>query len=997
MSGAEEEGEVVEDPAPSPAPWSPRGPAPPRPEKTTKVLQAELPTKRKAKDSKRPAPWAARPDAPDEPADPRPKKPRAAAKSAEPKASPKEPKAAPKKEAPPARKSSVSKSAGKPARKASGKEKSGHGGFAPVVLRPLPAPVPVHVEQGRVEFVVDHRAPQRAPDTGFAPPQMQTQHSGFGAPPQMQMPQPFVPQQNSYGGPHSAGSQPLSFSTPQMTMQMQPQMQQMQPQVQQTQNRFQTAPRHAPPFEQNGFDAAPQKYAQRPLAVEQQSGFAPQSGFDSGFDAAPQPRAMGFDDAPVNGFGAASADADVSEVSEEASGDVVLLDLDNTLVHMLPRAVMPKCAAISEAVVDVTVADGSTHSIAVRRGAGRFLRALAKRKDAVVQIVTMNKYGVECCAAIAQSDAPDAEAWAAVSVVLVAGRVPGSKSLPFVAKGAKHVLILDDSASAWDDEARPFVRLALKYDVMKQLKTSDDIEEEVGYLDKVRRDALVFLDAAAPAAVAVVEQEVPAAFSQEPQAFAQEPLDEHSMNELLGTPMNEANSNEPVVQEAVQEEEGSSSPDRALTCVRCAFVGPSEGDAAAHVAQCAAAATCDVCEGPHLSKFHEADSSFHDADSSGFSAGEASSGFSAGFGSAAAPSESSESAAAAPAGFDAEAGGEEPVAGEFYEDREGSWSHADDGPNEATSAEAKNAEAHADKKVRNAATRDAAVRERADKEDAKRKTSERKSSSFSPPLRGPDVALKATRKPPVKGLAGDAMAAAAFAKGKLAPPRKPRGAANTEGVKEPVAKGKDYTTKAPFNDKPMFKAPFNTEHRPRGAPPQRELQAVHRPTPREPRPRPPNERPAPRPEKRRSPSPSPPRYAVRADDDAAARAYRGGYDARPPRAQEPRRSQRDGDHFAQLQGAFGNRNSPEFVYHRGGAAAADREPPAQYYAPRDDGYSQRPQYAPQYAQPPMQYMQQAPRGMMPYDGRPSMPYDPRLAQQQPFQQQDYPPQRMRYL
>jgi hypothetical protein len=73
--------------------------------------------------------------------------------------------------------------------------------------------------------------------------------------------------------------------------------------------------------------------------------------------------------------------------------DVVLLDLDHTLVHMLPAERMPRCLAIAEALVPVGHPEVGYHTIAVRRGAGRLLAALVGRGGIRVRVVTMNRLG----------------------------------------------------------------------------------------------------------------------------------------------------------------------------------------------------------------------------------------------------------------------------------------------------------------------------------------------------------------------------------------------------------------------------------------------------------------------------------------------------------------------------------------------------------------------------------------------------------------------------
>ncbi|KAJ1450454.1 hypothetical protein M885DRAFT_532322 [Pelagophyceae sp. CCMP2097] len=227
---------------------------------------------------------------------------------------------------------------------------------------------------------------------------------------------------------------------------------------------------------QHGYDAAQRGCAQPAYAQPGQNGAQPASAsrLDRGsFAAAPAAAAPASEG---SGLVDARVSPDASAVGVAARPSVFLVDLDGTLVHVLKYAKMPKCQSITDAIVPLRTAEHNV-LIAVRRGAGGLLATL-KRLGIRVEIVTMNTIGAEVTRAIADSDAPDAELWRDIPVVVVTCHESGAKKL----RSADNCLILDDSPKYWEDAARPFVIHARRFDVMKAIPTRDEFKIELNYL-----------------------------------------------------------------------------------------------------------------------------------------------------------------------------------------------------------------------------------------------------------------------------------------------------------------------------------------------------------------------------------------------------------------------------------------------------------------------------------------------------------------------------------
>ena len=176
--------------------------------------------------------------------------------------------------------------------------------------------------------------------------------------------------------------------------------------------------------------------------------------------------------------------------------NVVLLDLDHTLLHMLPRVDMPgEAKAISEEIVPLTLSGrlvSNDYVMAIRRGAGALIKALRDR-DVDVRVVTMNLEGVDVCAAIAKSAAPDAAAWGGLDVVVVTGpereRNLGEKRLPpnvpDDAPARRRLAILDDNRDVWRPELQDYV-IKVKPFHVKEDKDRLAVGKELGYLASIR-------------------------------------------------------------------------------------------------------------------------------------------------------------------------------------------------------------------------------------------------------------------------------------------------------------------------------------------------------------------------------------------------------------------------------------------------------------------------------------------------------------------------------
>ncbi len=219
---------------------------------------------------------------------------------------------------------------------------------------------------------------------------------------------------------------------------------------------------------------------------------------------------------------AARGGATTVETPRGESPGLVLLDLDHTLIHMLPRHDFPHhCAAhgLADAVVDLDpdpdatggLVDTQRHRIAVRVGATALLEALVQAKLAV-KVVTCNLFGHRIVEKIGASCGPP---WAALRVVVVTSREPGAKSIrgALEATGTAsleegeerladfapdRIAILDDAPEAWCADDLVFVTRVPRYDV-QQKHNQGQLESEQRCLRHLGCDLLTRLGAAIPA------------------------------------------------------------------------------------------------------------------------------------------------------------------------------------------------------------------------------------------------------------------------------------------------------------------------------------------------------------------------------------------------------------------------------------------------------------------------------------------------------------------
>lgn len=178
----------------------------------------------------------------------------------------------------------------------------------------------------------------------------------------------------------------------------------------------------------------------------------------------------------------------------------VLLDLDQTLLHMMPKDFMPTSASqLSDAVVPLSLSgrvEDRRQMIAARVGAGALIAALRQR-DVDVRIVTLNLEGRDVVRAISLSDAPHAAAWKDLDVTVVSGPERttngglNSKSLPVgveadVANG--RLCILDDNKEVWRRDLQRFVVKAAPFFVDREIPGQSGIVKEREYLTRIKED-----------------------------------------------------------------------------------------------------------------------------------------------------------------------------------------------------------------------------------------------------------------------------------------------------------------------------------------------------------------------------------------------------------------------------------------------------------------------------------------------------------------------------
>ena len=201
---------------------------------------------------------------------------------------------------------------------------------------------------------------------------------------------------------------------------------------------------------------------------------------------------------------------------------LVLLDLDHTLIHMLPRHDFPHhCAAhgLADNVVDLDpdpdatagLVDTQRHRIAVRVGATALLEALVRAKFAV-KVVTCNLFGHRIVEKIGASCGPP---WASLHVVVITSREAGAKSVRGALEATGNaaleegeerladfapdrIAILDDAPEAWCADDVAFVTRVPRYNV-QQKHNQGQLESEQRCLRDIGRDVLTRLGATIPA------------------------------------------------------------------------------------------------------------------------------------------------------------------------------------------------------------------------------------------------------------------------------------------------------------------------------------------------------------------------------------------------------------------------------------------------------------------------------------------------------------------
>ena len=210
--------------------------------------------------------------------------------------------------------------------------------------------------------------------------------------------------------------------------------------------------------------------------------------------------------------------------------NVVLLDLDHTLVHVLPRDRMPpEAAELSEGIAPMTVVAGyhdlaGDLSVAVRKGASDLIWMLRNAGDVDLRIVTMNLEGVGVVHAIADAlnQAADADTtgvaataarlralsliWRDLPVIVIGGEarkryqatrapakfLPADLALSLLSDD--RLAIVDDTQDCWAHELQGHVVKILPYTVLadhSELERAD----EFACLARLTRDFSAVLNA----------------------------------------------------------------------------------------------------------------------------------------------------------------------------------------------------------------------------------------------------------------------------------------------------------------------------------------------------------------------------------------------------------------------------------------------------------------------------------------------------------------------
>ena len=179
----------------------------------------------------------------------------------------------------------------------------------------------------------------------------------------------------------------------------------------------------------------------------------------------------------------------------------VVLDLDQTLIHMMRGSEMPATASeIAEALVYM-----GPHAIAVRPGAGALIDGLLATGVVDVSVTTLNLEGAEAVRAIGRSAAPYARSWAGLDVTVVSGEERtrrGGRESKVLESGARcyepdtttvapgMLCILDDQPEAWKPLLRPFVAKIEPYRVDQPIETREALAASMRYLGDLAADML---------------------------------------------------------------------------------------------------------------------------------------------------------------------------------------------------------------------------------------------------------------------------------------------------------------------------------------------------------------------------------------------------------------------------------------------------------------------------------------------------------------------------
>jgi len=185
---------------------------------------------------------------------------------------------------------------------------------------------------------------------------------------------------------------------------------------------------------------------------------------------------------------------DISEEELSLRKGIVILDLDNALLHFMKKKDFPEGAAqISEEIIEV----GEDYKLALRCGAKTLVKSV-KKLGLSVHIVTQNLEGEKIVAALAESDK---KVWYGIPVHVVKDREPRSKRLGDIIKTKNHIpidkirswtIILDDQEKCWAEEDVTQVIRLRKYDITNPISGKKKLLQEKQHLTSILLQVLEF-------------------------------------------------------------------------------------------------------------------------------------------------------------------------------------------------------------------------------------------------------------------------------------------------------------------------------------------------------------------------------------------------------------------------------------------------------------------------------------------------------------------------